>query len=154
MSSKQCFYDGESTPQLVPCIFEYVYFARPDSVMDGVSVYESRVRMGRSLARRVQQVTDWREIDVVIPIPDTSRTTAIETAYILQRPLREAFQKNRYIARTFIMPGQQKRRKTMRLKLNTIRSEFKGKKASNLIQNAVYSCSCLTAHPACSCNLC
>ena len=97
MSSKQCFYES-AAPQLTPCIFEYVYFARPDSTMDGVAVYESRVRMGRSLARRVQQVADWQEIDVVIPIPDTSRTTAIETAYVLQRPLREAFQKNRYIA--------------------------------------------------------
>ncbi|CAE7354369.1 purF [Symbiodinium sp. CCMP2592] len=142
MSSKQCFYDGGSTPQLVPCIFEYVYFARPDSVMDGVSVYESRVRMGRSLARRVQQVTDWREIDVVIPIPDTSRTTAIETAYILQRPLREAFQKNRYIARTFIMPGQQKRRKTMRLKLNTIRSEFKDTKVLLVDDSIVRGTTC------------
>jgi amidophosphoribosyltransferase len=114
-------------PSLSPCIFEYVYFARPDSIMDGVSVYESRLKMGEKLANRIKHIHPDHEIDVVIPIPDTSRTSALQAAYYLNKPFREGFIKNRYIARTFIMPGQETRIKTVRLKLNTIKSEFAGK---------------------------
>ena len=110
-----------------PCIFEYVYFARPDSIMDGVSVYKSRLQMGEFLAERIKRKYPDHGIDVVIPIPDTSRTSALQAAYILDRPFREGFIKNRYIARTFIMPGQATRKKSVRLKLNTIKSEFAGK---------------------------
>jgi amidophosphoribosyltransferase len=112
-----------------PCIFEYVYFARPDSIMDGVSVYESRLNMGEKLADKIRRVypDTYDEIDVVIPIPDTSRTAALQAAYCLNKPFREGFIKNRYIARTFIMPGQAKRKKSVRLKLNTIKPEFAGK---------------------------
>mmetsp|Transcript_27310 Transcript_27310/g.40182 ORF Transcript_27310/g.40182 Transcript_27310/m.40182 type:complete len:566 (+) Transcript_27310:133-1830(+) len=114
-------------PSLAPCIFEYVYFARPDSIMDGVSVYESRLKMGEKLAHKVTRQYPEHDIDVVIPIPDTSRTSALQAAYILGRPFREGFIKNRYIARTFIMPGQATRKKSVRLKLNTIKSEFAGR---------------------------
>lgn len=114
-------------PKLSPCIFEYVYFARPDSIMDGVSVYESRLNMGEKLAAQILRKYPDHEIDVVIPIPETSRTSALQAAYHLDRPFREGFIKNRYIARTFIMPGQATRRKSVRLKLNTIKSEFLGK---------------------------
>jgi len=110
-----------------PCIFEYVYFARPDSIMDGISVYESRLKMGEKLAYQIIEQYPEHDIDVVIPIPDTSRTSAVQAAYILGRPYREGFIKNRYIARTFIMPGQENRRKSVRLKLNTIKSEFAGR---------------------------
>ena len=116
-----------SSPSNAPCIFEYVYFARPDSIMDGVSVYESRLQMGDKLAEKILKVYPNHEIDVVVPIPDTSRTSALQAAYRLNRPFREGFIKNRYIARTFIMPGQATRRKSVRLKLNTIKSEFAGK---------------------------
>eukprot|EP00928_Gymnodinium_smaydae_P068863 TRINITY_DN5215_c0_g2_i3.p1 TRINITY_DN5215_c0_g2~~TRINITY_DN5215_c0_g2_i3.p1 ORF type:complete len:956 (+),score=195.23 TRINITY_DN5215_c0_g2_i3:91-2958(+) len=126
--SRQCYYPAQEQPQLQPCIFEYVYFARPDSRMNGVSVYESRVKMGEMLAKTIKnELRSWKEIDVVIPIPDTSRTSAIETAFCLGKRYREGFQKNRYIARTFIMPGQNARKKTVRLKLNTIEDEFRGK---------------------------
>ena len=114
-------------PVLNPCMFEYVYFARPDSVIDGVSVYEARVRMGDKLAQKILRLHPDHDIDIVMPIPETSRTSALQCAYILNRPYREGFVKNRYIARTFIMPGQEMRRKTIRLKLNTIKSEFKDK---------------------------
>eukprot|EP00441_Pelagodinium_beii_P042724 CAMPEP_0197630710 /NCGR_PEP_ID=MMETSP1338-20131121/8103_1 /TAXON_ID=43686 ORGANISM="Pelagodinium beii, Strain RCC1491" /NCGR_SAMPLE_ID=MMETSP1338 /ASSEMBLY_ACC=CAM_ASM_000754 /LENGTH=939 /DNA_ID=CAMNT_0043201993 /DNA_START=66 /DNA_END=2885 /DNA_ORIENTATION=+ len=128
MHARQCYYHVTEVPRLMPCIFEFVYFARPDSWMDGVCVYESRVAMGGALAEKIKRVRrDWQEIDVIIPIPDTSRTSAIETACVLGRPYREGFQKNRYIARTFIMPGQNARKKTVRLKLNTVNSEFRGK---------------------------
>lgn len=110
-----------------PCIFEYVYFARPDSIMDGVSVYESRLNMGEKLAAKIKRVYKDHDIDVVIPIPETARTSALQAAHYLDRPFREGFVKNRYIARTFIMPGQAKRKKSVRLKLNTIRREFAGK---------------------------
>jgi len=113
--------------ELSPCIFEYVYFARPDSIMDGISVYETRLKMGEKLADKILRQYPDHEIDVVIPIPDTSRTSALQAAYKLNRPFREGFIKNRYIARTFIMPGQATRRKSVRLKLNTIKSEFAGK---------------------------
>lgn len=110
-----------------PCIFEYVYFARPDSIMDGISVYESRLKMGEKLADQIMERYPEHDIDVVIPIPDTSRTSAVQAAYVLGRPYREGFIKNRYIARTFIMPGQETRKKSVRLKLNTIKSEFVGR---------------------------
>jgi len=120
---RQCHRDSS----LSPCIFEYVYFARPDSIMDGISVYESRLKMGEKLAYNIMNRYPNHDIDVVIPIPDTSRTSALQAAYILGRPYREGFIKNRYIARTFIMPGQETRKKSVRLKLNTIKSEFYGK---------------------------
>lgn len=110
-----------------PCIFEYVYFARPDSLMDGVSVYESRLKMGEKLAAKINRVHNDHGIDVVIPIPETARTCALQAAYCLDRPFREGFTKNRYIARTFIMPGQAKRKKSVRLKLNTVKTEFANK---------------------------
>jgi len=116
-----------SKPKLNPCIFEYVYFARPDSIMDGVSVYESRLKMGEKLAKQIQERYPNHDIDVVIPIPDTSRTSALQTAHFLNRPFREGYIKNRYVGRTFIMPGQAARKKSVRLKLNTIKSEFNGK---------------------------
>ena len=113
---------------LSPCIFEHVYFARPDSFLDGVSVYQARLNMGEKLAKKIKRVhPDYKDIDVVIPIPDTSRTTALQIAYDLQIPYREGFIKNRYIARTFIMPGQMMRKKNVRRKLNPIRKEFLGK---------------------------
>lgn len=113
--------------QKTVCIFEYVYFARPDSIVDQVSVYQSRMRMGVKLAERIQ--TEWHDhdIDVVIPIPDTSRTSAVELAQYLGVPYREGFIKNRYIGRTFIMPGQHERKKSVRQKLNPISLEFKDK---------------------------
>ncbi len=110
-----------------PCIFEYVYFARPDSIIDDISVVKSRMRMGELLARKIQR--DWvdHDIDVIIPIPDTSRTAAMEMAKEMDVIYREGFIKNRYIARTFIMPGQSKRKKSVRQKLNAIELEFKDK---------------------------
>jgi amidophosphoribosyltransferase len=115
----------DATP--APCIFEYVYFARPDSIMDGVSVYESRLVMGEKLGQKIQRIYPDHGIDVVIPIPETSRTAGLQAAYQLDRPFRDGFIKNRYIARTFIMPGQAKRKKSVRMKLNTIKPEFAGK---------------------------
>jgi amidophosphoribosyltransferase len=94
------------SPSLNPCLFEYVYFARPDSIMDGVTVYDARLNMGDKLAKLILREMPKHDIDVVIPIPDTSRTSALQCAYSLDRPYREGFVKNRYIARTFIMPGQ------------------------------------------------
>ncbi len=110
-----------------PCIFEYVYFARPDSIIDRISVYKARLRMGEKLAKKVQR--DWpdHDIDVVIPIPDTSRTAALQMANILGVKYREGFIKNRYIGRTFIMPGQKMREKSVKQKLNAISLEFEGK---------------------------
>ena len=110
-----------------PCIFEYVYFARPDSIIDHISVYKARLRMGEKLAKKV--LRDWpdHDIDVVIPIPDTSRTAALQMANILGVKYREGFIKNRYIGRTFIMPGQKMREKSVRQKLNAISLEFEGK---------------------------
>mmetsp|Transcript_7647 Transcript_7647/g.11971 ORF Transcript_7647/g.11971 Transcript_7647/m.11971 type:complete len:546 (-) Transcript_7647:1957-3594(-) len=110
-----------------PCIFEYVYFARPDSIMDGIPIYETRLKMGEKLAEKVMRKYPDHDIDVVIPIPDTARTSALQAAYRLGCPFREGFIKNRYIARTFIMPGQETRKKSVRLKLNTIKSEFAGR---------------------------
>jgi len=110
-----------------PCMFEYVYLARPDSIIDGVSVYESRVKMGEYLADRVKLTHPDLDVDVVIPIPDSSRPSAMEMATRLNLPYREGFVKNRYIGRTFIMPGQAVRRKSVRQKLNAIHQEFKDK---------------------------
>ncbi len=111
--------------ELNPCIFEYVYLARPDSVLDGVSVYEARMRMGEQLARRIREKHGELQIDVVIPVPDTSRPSALELANQLGVPFREGFIKNRYIGRTFIMPGQTVRKRSVRQKLNAIDMEFK-----------------------------
>src|SRR5580765_8388809 len=114
-------------PSLNPCIFEYVYLARPDSVMDGISVYETRLRKGESLADKIKREHSQLDIDVVIPIPDSSRPAAMQLANRLNLPYREGFIKNRYIGRTFIMPGQGIRKKSVRQKLNAIGMEFKGK---------------------------
>ncbi|MBT1452086.1 amidophosphoribosyltransferase [Glaciecola sp. XM2] len=110
-----------------PCIFEFVYFARPDSFIDGVSVYASRVNMGRKLGEKIKREWAHLDIDVVIPIPETSMDVALQIANTLNLPYRQGFVKNRYIGRTFIMPGQKMRRKSVRRKLNAISSEFKGK---------------------------
>jgi amidophosphoribosyltransferase len=121
--SRQC---AETTLR-APCMFEYVYLARPDSLIDGVSVYETRVKMGEYLADKLKHTMPHLEIDVVIPIPDSSRPAAMEMAVRLGLPYREGFVKNRYIGRTFIMPGQASRRKSVRQKLNAIVQEFRGK---------------------------
>ena len=113
--------------KLTPCIFEYIYLARPDSVIDGISVYDARVRLGSELADEVQKLPDWQSIDVVVPIPDSSRPSALELATKIGRPYREGFVKNRYVGRTFIMPGHAMRKKSVRQKLNPIASEFMGK---------------------------
>ncbi len=120
---KQC---AENT-QLSPCVFEYVYFARPDSMIDDVSVYKARLRMGEKLAERIKERWADEEIDVVIPIPESSRTSAIPMAYDLGLKFREGFIKNRYIGRTFIMPGQEQRVKSVRRKLNAVELEFRNK---------------------------
>jgi len=121
--SQQC----ASNPVLSPCIFEFVYFARPDSIIDDIYVHKTRLRMGERLAAKIKRVWANEQIDVVIPIPDTSRTSALQMAYELNIPFREGFIKNRYIGRTFIMPGQAERKKSVRQKLNAIDVEFKGK---------------------------
>ena len=112
---------------LTPCIFEYVYFARPDSIMDGVSVYQARLNMGETLAQRLISTIRPNEIDVVIPIPESSRPSAMQLAQRIGKPYREGFVKNRYVGRTFIMPGQGIRKKSVRQKLNAIGVEFKGR---------------------------
>ena len=120
---QQCAADQE----LVPCIFEHVYFARPDSLIDNISVYKCRLRMGEKLAEKVLRLKPDHDIDVVIPIPDTSRVSAQAMAETLGVKLREGFMKNRYIGRTFIMPGQTERKKSVRQKLNAVKLEFSGK---------------------------
>lgn len=114
-------------PLLRPCIFEHVYFARPDSLIDEISVYKTRARQGEALARKILRERPEHDIDVVIPIPDSSRTAGLALAQSLGIKYREAFVKNRYIGRTFIMPGQKQRQKSVRQKLNPIRLEFEGK---------------------------
>ena len=121
--TKQC----ALAPKLAPCIFEYVYFARPDSYMNGVNVYQSRLEMGDRLGAQILAEFPDHDVDVVIPIPDTSRSAAIQVSYQLKVPYREGFIKNRYIARTFIMPGQEQRKKSVRSKLNPVVSELDGK---------------------------
>lgn len=115
------------TPTMSPCIFEFVYFARPDSFIDGISVYASRVNMGKNLGEKIKREWADKDIDVVIPIPETSMDVALQIANTLDLPYRQGFVKNRYIGRTFIMPGQTMRKKSVRRKLNAISSEFKGK---------------------------
>ena len=121
--ARQC----ADTPRLNPCIFEFVYLARPDSELDGISVYQARLNLGESLAKRVISTLPPSEIDVVIPIPESSRPSAMQLAQLLGLPYREGFVKNRYVGRTFIMPGQSVRKKSVRQKLNVIASEFKGR---------------------------
>lgn len=121
--NRQC----ASNHSLNPCIFEYVYLARPDSVIDGISVYETRLNMGESLAEKIKASMHHLDIDVVIPIPDSSRPSALQLANQLGVNFREGFVKNRYVGRTFIMPGQQQRRKSVRQKLNAMSIEFRGK---------------------------
>jgi len=121
--TRQCAEDTH----LTPCAFEYVYLARPDSIMNGVSVYESRLRMGEKLADTIAKHVPLDEIDVVMPIPDSSRPSAMEVARKLGKEYREGFYKNRYVGRTFIMPGQAVRKKSVRQKLNAMSAEFKGK---------------------------
>ncbi len=123
LHSRQC----SENPSLNPCIFEYVYLARPDSIMDGISVYGARLRMGEYLADQVRSRIATGNIDVVMPIPDSSRPAALELAKKLDLAYREGFIKNRYIGRTFIMPGQSVRKRSVRQKLNTVGVEFKGK---------------------------
>jgi amidophosphoribosyltransferase len=121
--SQQCVEPMRHTP----CIFEFVYFARPDSIIDNISVYKARMRMGELLAEKIRRTRPDHDIDVVIPIPDTSRTSALQVAQLLGVKYREGFIKNRYIGRTFIMPGQDLRSKSVRSKLNAIDLEFRGK---------------------------
>jgi amidophosphoribosyltransferase len=123
LHSSQCV----AVAQHTPCIFEYVYFARPDSIIDNISVYRARMRMGEKLADKLRRERPDHDIDVVIPIPDTSRTCALQLAQKLGIKYREGFNKNRYIGRTFIMPGQEQRQKSVRRKLNAIDLEFRGK---------------------------
>ena len=124
MQTQQC----AENPHLNPCVFEYVYLARPDSVMDGISVYQARLNMGETLAKRVISTVPPNQIDTIIPIPESSRPSAMQLAQLLGLPYREGFVKNRYVGRTFIMPGQSTRKKSVRQKLNAIASEFKGKR--------------------------
>ena len=114
-------------PKLQPCIFEFVYLARPDSTLDGISVYQARLNLGETLAKRVVSTVPPSQIDVIIPIPESSRPSATQLAHLLGIPYREGFVKNRYVGRTFIMPGQGVRKKSVRQKLNAIVSEFKGR---------------------------
>jgi amidophosphoribosyltransferase len=123
MTSKQC----AANPRLIPCSFEYVYLARPDSVMNGISVYEARLRLGNRLADTIARYTPRGDIDVVMPIPDSSRPAAMQVAQKLGIEYREGFYKNRYVGRTFIMPGQAERKKSVKQKLNAMGSEFRGK---------------------------
>ncbi len=123
LHSQQC----SENPQLSPCSFEYVYLARPDSVMNGISVYEARLRMGDFLAETIKKHVLSGEVDVVMPIPDSSRPAAMQVARQLGIEYREGFYKNKYVGRTFIMPGQLQRRKSVRQKLNAMRTEFKNK---------------------------
>ncbi|MCY1420023.1 Amidophosphoribosyltransferase [compost metagenome] len=136
--TRQC----ATNPKYSPCIFEHVYLARPDSIMDGVSVYKARLRMGEKLADKILRERPDHDIDVVIPIPDTSRTSALELANRLGVKFREGFVKNRYIGRTFIMPGQAARKKSVRQKLNAIDLEFRGKNVMLVDDSIVRGTTC------------
>ena len=123
LHSNQCADNAQATP----CIFEYVYLARPDSTLDEISVYKARMRMGQKLAKKIVSLNPDHDIDVVIPIPDSSTTAALQLAAALKLPYRQGFVKNRYIGRTFIMPNQEERKKSVRRKLNILDLEFQGK---------------------------
>tara|TARA_B100000686_G_C16772408_1_gene966087 strand:- start:1706 stop:2653 length:948 start_codon:yes stop_codon:yes gene_type:complete len=123
ISAKKCHPEVTHTP----CVFEHVYFARPDSVIDGISVHRARLSMGEALARRITSELPDYSIDAVIPVPDSGRIAALGLSSALGAPYREGFVKNRYIGRTFIMPGQKVRKDSVRKKLNTISEEFRGK---------------------------
>ena len=126
IDSKNNFYHSslKNKEKHTPCIFEYVYFARPDSIINGVNVQEARMKMGKQLANKILREWPNNDIDVIIPIPESSRTAALEMAYRLNINYREGFIKNRYIGRTFIMPGQKVRKKSVRYKLNPLKYEF------------------------------
>jgi amidophosphoribosyltransferase len=138
LHTQQC----AENPKLIPCIFEHVYFARPDSIIDQVSVYKARLRMGETLAQKVKRLRPDHDIDVVMPIPDTSRTSAMQMAVELGVKFREGFIKNRYIGRTFIMPGQNQRKKSVRQKLNPIELEFKDKNVMLVDDSIVRGTTC------------
>ncbi len=138
LHTRQC----AQNPSSSPCIFEHVYFARPDSIMDGVSVYKSRLRQGEKLAAKVLQLRPDHDIDVVIPIPDSSRIAGQSMAYKLGVKFREGLVKNRYIGRTFIMPGQSQRKKSVRQKLNAIELEFKDKNVMLVDDSIVRGTTC------------
>ena len=123
LHSQQCAEHSKATP----CLFEYVYLARPDSTLDKISVYKARMRMGQKLAKKIVELNLNHDIDVVIPIPDSSTTAALQLAAALKLPYRQGFVKNRYIGRTFIMPNQEERQKSVRRKLNILDLEFQGK---------------------------
>ncbi len=123
LHSQQC----ADNPEPMPCLFEYVYLARPDATLDQISVYKARMRMGKKLANKIMRINPNHDIDVVIPIPDSSTTAALQVATELNIPYRDGFVKNRYIGRTFIMPHQEERQKSVRRKLNILDLEFQGK---------------------------
>ncbi|MEH6568663.1 MAG: amidophosphoribosyltransferase, partial [Halioglobus sp.] len=135
---KQC----AANPQLKPCIFEHVYFARPDSLMDGISVYKTRMRQGEALAKKILAERPDHDIDVIIPIPDTSRIAAQAMATGLGIKFREGLMKNRYIGRTFIMPGQSARKKSVKQKLNPVPLEFEGKNVMLVDDSIVRGTTC------------
>ncbi|MGH8585895.1 MAG: amidophosphoribosyltransferase, partial [Gammaproteobacteria bacterium] len=138
LTTRECIPHGSHAP----CIFEYVYLARPDSIIDGISVHKARMRMGEALARKVRRLWPEHDIDVVIPIPDTSRSAALQLAHELGIKYREGFIKNRYIPRTFIMPGQGMRRKSVRQKLNAIDLEFRGRNVMLVDDSIVRGTTC------------
>lgn len=138
LHTRQC----AKNPVLEPCIFEHVYFARPDSIMDGVSVHKARMRQGERLAEKVKRLRPDHDIDVIIPIPDSSRTAGQAMASTLGVKFREGLVKNRYIGRTFIMPGQETRKKSVRQKLNAIELEFKGKNVMLVDDSIVRGTTC------------
>ena len=131
-----------AAPSLRPCIFEHVYFARPDSLMDSISVYKTRMRQGAALARKIRRLRPELELDVIIPIPDTSRIAAQSMAYELGIKFREGLMKNRYIGRTFIMPGQSHRKKSVKQKLNPVPLEFEGKNVMLVDDSIVRGTTC------------